>query len=117
MFSEIEEIKDTLNYVDDNWNDEKFSDIWQEANTLVKERLTNTDYQFLDIKRKMNILHILCVVTHINNTYSMSININKFLENVAKLNFVAAANGIKLQINNSNKTNLANHMSRMIKNI
>ena len=85
--------------------------------TLVKERLTNTDYQFLDIKRKMNILHILCVVTHINNTYSMSININKFLENVAKLNFVAAANGIKLQINNSNKTHLANHMSRMIKNI
>jgi hypothetical protein len=47
----------------------------------------------------------------------MSININKFLENVAKLNFVAAANGIKLQINNSNKTHLANHMSRMIKNI
>ena len=70
MFSEIEEIIDTLYYVDDNWNDEKFSDIWQEANTLVKERLTNTDYQFLDIKRKMNILHILCVVTHINNTYS-----------------------------------------------
>lgn len=117
MFKEIENIKNTLENIDDNFNDTIFPELWETANTLAKERLTNTDYQFLDIKRKMNILHILCVVTHINNTYSMSININKFLENVAKLNFVAAANGIKLQINNSNKTNLANHMSRMIKNI
>ena len=27
MFSEIEEIKDTLNYVDYNWNDVIFSDL------------------------------------------------------------------------------------------
>ena len=115
MFKEIDDIKKVL--VEYGAREDEFEELWEEGNKLVRERLANTDYQLLDIKRKMNILHILCVITHINNTYSMSININKFLENVAKLNFVAAANGIKLQINNSNKTHLANHMSRMIKNI
>ena len=114
MFSEIEEIKDTLNYVDDNWNDEKFSDIWQEANTLVKERLTNTDYQFLDIKRKMEVIKILCLLTHLTTTYGYRININKILEHFAKVSFFGAANMIK-------KTDMGDNMSisisRMILNI
>ena len=117
MFSEIEEIKDTLNYVDDNWNDEKFSDIWQEANTLVKERLTNTDYQFLDIKRKMNVIHILCVLTHLNNKYSMALHINKFLEKIAKLDFNGAANSIKSNINMGKDIQLSNYIINLIKNI
>ena len=42
--------------------DEDFQLAWDNANSLVKERLTNTDFQLLDIDRKMKIISILCKV-------------------------------------------------------
>lgn len=117
MFKEIENIKNTLEQVDENFSDTIFPELWETANTLTKERLTNTDYQFLDIKRKMNVIHILCVLTHLNNKYSMSININKFLDNIAKLNFNAASNSIKSNINMGKNIQLSNFVINLIKNI
>lgn len=117
MFKEIENIKNTLEQVDENFSDTIFPELWETANTLTKERLTNTDYQFLDIKRKMNVIHILCVLTHLNNKYSMALHINKFLEKIAKLDFNGAANSIKSNINMGKNMQLSNYIINLIKNI
>mgnify|MGYP007000091562 len=40
--------------------DKDFDLAWDNANSLVKERLTNTDFQLLDIDRKMKVISIFC---------------------------------------------------------
>ena len=112
MFKEIDDIKKVL--IEYGAREDEFEEIWAEGNKLARERLANTDYQLLDIKRKMEVIKILCLLTHLTTTYGYKININKILEHFAKVSFFGAANMIK-------KTDMGDNMSisisRMILNI
>ena len=67
MFKEIDDIKKVL--VEYGAREDEFEEIWAEGNKLARELLANTDYQLLDIKRKMEVIKILCLLTHLTTTY------------------------------------------------
>ena len=54
MFKEIDDIKKVL--VEYGAREDEFEELWDEGNKLARERLANTDYQLLDIKRKMEVI-------------------------------------------------------------
>ena len=69
--------------------DEDFDLAWANANSLVKERLTNTDFELLDIDRKMKVISIFCNMCFQLGKAGVS-KFNKMFENIAKLNFEGA---------------------------
>lgn len=69
--------------------DEDFDLAWSNANSLVKERLTNTDFELLDINRKMKVISIFCNMCFQLGKAGVS-KFNKMFENIAKLNFEGA---------------------------
>ena len=70
--------------------DEDFQLAWDNANSLVKERLTNTDFQLLDIDRKMKVISILCNMCFQLGKAGVG-KFKKMFENIAKLNFKEAS--------------------------
>ena len=70
--------------------DEDFQLAWDNANSLIKERLTNTDFQLLDIDRKMKIISILCNMCFQLGKAGVG-KFRKMFENIAKLNFKGAS--------------------------
>ena len=76
--------------------DKDFDLAWDNANSLVKERLTNTDFQLLDIDRKMKVISIFCNMCFQLGKAGVG-KFRKMFENIAKLNF----EGAKLEMLNS----------------
>ena len=70
--------------------DEDFQSAWDNANSLVKERLTNTDFGLLDIDRKMKVISILCNMCFQLGKAGVG-KFRKMFENIAKLNFKGAS--------------------------
>tara|TARA_B100001094_G_scaffold96689_1_gene92713 strand:+ start:1598 stop:2065 length:468 start_codon:yes stop_codon:yes gene_type:complete len=70
--------------------DEDFDLAWANANSLVKERLTNTDFELLDIDRKMKIISIFCNMCFQLGKAGVG-KFRKMFENIAKLNFKGAS--------------------------
>ena len=70
--------------------DEDFQSAWDNANSLVKERLTNTDFGLLDIDRKMKVISILCNMCFQLGRAGVG-KFRKMFENIAKLNFKGAS--------------------------
>ena len=70
--------------------EEDFQLAWDNANSLVKERLTNTDFQLLDIDRKMKVISILCNMCFQLGKAGVG-KFKKMFENIAKLNFKEAS--------------------------
>ena len=83
-------VKDTDHFEEGvAYSREELQKVFDEDFDLVKERLTNTDFELLDIDRKMKVISIFCNMCFQLGKAGVS-KFNKMFENIAKLNFEGA---------------------------